>query len=141
MVSNKILLIDDDIEDYLIIKEALHDLIISDIIGYAENGEIALDLLDKQYEQEIELPHVIILDLNMPLMDGVTTLHYLKKDNRFAHIPVVIYSTSINPGDQKKCMQLGAYSCIAKPNSVEEIIQIGETLLAFFNNETVGSAK
>lgn len=135
MPSCKILLVDDDMEDYMIIKEALKDLILIDVIGYAGNGEIALDLLARQYQEDQAIPNVIVLDLNMPLMDGVTTLRHLKADERFANIPVIIYSTSINPADQQKCMQLGAYSCVSKPNSIDEIVQIGETLLTFCNSE------
>ena len=103
----KILLVDDDAEDRAIIIDALDDLDASGSICCAENGEAALELLS-EYAEMNAFPRLIILDLNMPKMNGTQTLQHLKSDQRFRDIPVVIYSTSINPLEKEACMALGA---------------------------------
>lgn len=126
-----ILLVDDDEEDYLIIKEALTELDASQVLQYAIGGEKALALLDDQYNKTKHLPRLILLDLNMQVIDGLVTLRLLKSDPRFQEIPVLIYSTTIHPNVKEECLQLGAYGCIQKPCSLEEIVQVGENLLSF----------
>ena len=99
-------------------------------IYFAENGEQALELLDKNYNVA-EVPCLIVLDLNMPKMNGTQTLGNLKSDERFKHIPVIIYSTSINPLEKEKCMQLGAHSYITKPISFKESTETAKVFLQF----------
>ncbi len=122
---------DDDEEDYFIIKEALADLHASQVLQYATGGEKALSLLERQYKEMHSLPRLILLDLNMQVIDGLATLRLLKSDPRFREIPVLIYSTTIHPHVEEECMQLGAYGCIQKPCSLEDILRVGESLLAF----------
>ncbi|GAO45163.1 response regulator [Flavihumibacter petaseus] len=122
MVFQKILIVDDDMDDFEILRGALESIPAAPTIGYAENGEKALDTLNR-YGQSDNLPELIVLDLNMPLKNGTETLRSLKADPRFRHIPVIIYSTSINPLEANKCMQLGALSYITKPISHEESVE------------------
>jgi CheY-like chemotaxis protein len=127
----KIMMIDDDEEDQWIIREALKAFDIGDIATYVSNGKDALSRLDSDYSKEQHLPRLIVLDLNMPLMNGTATLGKLKADQRFRNIPVVIYSTSINPFEKDKCMQLGAQIYITKPISIEESMRTVEIFLSF----------
>ena len=122
----------------MLFTDAISEIDNSIRIITAANGVEALEKLKAGISPP---PDYIFIDLNMPLMNGVQCLQEIKKLPEVSAIPVIIYSTSINPVDQKKCMQSGAYSCIAKPNSVEEIALIGETLLAFCKPEIVGVAK
>jgi len=131
MQHQSILLVDDDEEDYLIIKEALADLDAPQVLQYAIGGEKALSLLDRRYNEMHSLPQLIVLDLNMQVMDGLTTLRLLKSDPRFKEIPVLIYSTTIHPHVEEECLKIGAYGCIQKPCSLEDILRVGESLLAF----------
>ncbi len=130
-MSWKILLADDDAEDREIMKEALSSINAGEVIFFAENGEHALTLLDSNYRLDSveSIPQLIILDLNMPRMNGTHTLSRLKEDARFHNIPVIIYSTSINPLEKEKCMALGAHSYITKPTSFNESIQTAQTFL------------
>jgi CheY-like chemotaxis protein len=66
------------------------------------------------------LPELIVLDINMPAMDGKACLKNIKKDPKLRSIPVVIYTTSFNSRDQEHCLQLGAIDYIQKPNTVFE---------------------
>ncbi len=92
----KILLVDDDPEDRSIIIDALAHLNAENSISCADNGEGALKLLLEYAALDI-YPCLIVLDLNMPRMNGTETLKEVKKDARFRNIAVVIYSTSLNP--------------------------------------------
>jgi CheY-like chemotaxis protein len=130
MTKHSILLIDDDIEDFVILKQAFADLGAEDILAYVHSGPAAIDFLEKQYETRKEVPDIVVLDINMPIMSGPALLKIMRRDERFARIPVVMYSTSINPSDEEQCSELGVEYCISKPGTLDEIVQVGETLLA-----------
>ena len=70
-----------------------------------------------------------VLDLNMPKMNGTDTLKNIKSDPRFSNIPVIIYSTSINPLEKEACMLLGAHSYITKPLSFTESLDTAKLFL------------
>src|SRR5215203_1720242 len=130
MQVRKILLADDDAEDISVIRDAMTLLNVNDIIWPALNGELAWNILQKNFESSL-IPCLIVLDLNMPKMNGTQTLSKIKNDNRFKEIPVIIYSTSINPLEKEKCILLGAHSYITKPVSFEESIETARIFLQF----------
>ena len=119
MESFKILLVDDDPEDRAIIQEAMETIEAGDIIHFAENGEQALEILE-QGVQTNQLPCIVVLDLNMPRLNGTETLRLIRANEQLKDISVVIYSTSINPLEKEKCMRLGANEYITKPLSYKE---------------------
>jgi len=120
-MSKKILLVDDDAEDREIIKDALGDLGYHSVIDFEENGERAISFLEKAYDAGA-LPSMVVLDLNMPRMNGTQTLRYIKKDDRFKNIPVVIYSTSLNNIERDECLALGAHSYVIKPVTYRDTV-------------------
>jgi CheY-like chemotaxis protein len=120
-MAKKILLVDDDIEDREIIRDALGDLGHHSVIHFEENGENALSFLETAYDSG-NLPSMVILDLNMPRMNGTQTLRHLKTDERFRNIPVVIYSTSLNNIERDECLALGAHSYVIKPVSYRDTV-------------------
>ena len=130
MATQKIILADDDPEDKSIIKEAMESIDARDIMLFASDGEQALSLLEELHKTA-DIPCLIVLDLNMPKMGGTETLEVLKNDPRFKAIPVIIYSTSVNQFEQKKCMSLGAHSYITKPISYNECVDIANIFLRF----------
>jgi CheY-like chemotaxis protein len=131
MDTFNILMIDDDPEDQWIIKEAMEMLNAGGCISFAANGKDALIKLDLLTKSGHRTPRLIILDLNMPVMNGTNTLMRLKEDKRLRLIPVIIFSTSINPFEQQKCMELGAHSYITKPVTIEESIHTSKIFLEF----------
>jgi CheY-like chemotaxis protein len=124
----KILFVDDDPEDRSIIRDAMAEVDGGDIIKFAENGEHALDLLSQCLENS-HLPCLIVLDLNMPKLNGTETLRRIKKNEQYQDISVVIYSTSINPLEKEKCIELGARDYITKPVSFRESISTAMRLI------------
>jgi CheY-like chemotaxis protein len=120
-MAKKILLVDDDVEDREIIKDALGDLGHHSVFHFEENGEKALSFLESAYHSG-NLPSMVILDLNMPRMNGTQTLKHLKMDDRFRDIPVIIYSTSLNHIERDECLALGAHSYVIKPASYRDTV-------------------
>jgi len=112
-----ILLVDDDEEDRMLIQEAFDEIGAPDVVHYEANGEDALSYLERSAEA---LPNLIVLDLNMPRMNGTQTLRHLKSDERYKHITVIIYSTSVNPMERETCLSLGAHSYVVKPTLYQE---------------------
>jgi CheY-like chemotaxis protein len=134
MQSFKILMADDDLEDQGIIKDTLALLQADDKICFTGNGAEAVEVLEDFYAKG-SLPCLIVLDLNMPKLNGTQTLEFLKRDHRFKDIPVVIYSTSINPLEKEKCLLLGAFSYITKPLTFSEGIETAKEFLALCNKQ------
>ena len=128
MKEMQILMVDDDPEDRFIIEDAFRQLSSDVVIRFADSGEIAINLLQENFLKGT-VPRLIVLDLNMPRMTGTEILARLKKDDRFKGIPMVIYSTSINPLEREKCMELGAHSYITKPISFSQSIETAKFFL------------
>lgn len=126
----KILLADDDADDRAIMQDAMEELDANNILCFAHNGEEALLILGSDYNAEHQ-PALIILDLNMPKLNGTETLARIKDDDRFKTIPVIIYSTSLNPLEKEKCMRLGAHSYVTKPISFKESMDTARSFLQF----------
>jgi CheY-like chemotaxis protein len=111
--NNLILYADDDTDDRSWVSEACKILNCSLNINFVENGRQVIDYLKSQVTA---LPSLIVLDLNMPEMDGRQTLQYLKSNPYYKEIPVAIVSTSTNKIDKDVCKRLGASLYITKPN-------------------------
>ncbi len=121
---------DDDEDDRLIIMDAMESLGLSEIILLANDGLHALEILETNFASS-EIPSLIVLDLNMPKLNGTNTLRSLKTDKRFNHIPVIIYSTSVNPIEKDRCLSLGAHAYLTKPLSFEQSLERAKTFAEF----------
>jgi CheY-like chemotaxis protein len=122
MSAKKILVVDDDEEDRFIIQDGFTEVGAEDIVHFEENGEKALQYLEDSYYHK-DLPSLIILDLNMPRLNGTQTLRAIKSDERFNNIRVLIYSTSLNKIEKEQCMLLGAEEYIIKPLTFAESLE------------------
>jgi CheY-like chemotaxis protein len=115
----KVLLADDDADDREIFVRVLDKKTDVQLVRTVENGREVIDYLNGIPVPE-QLPHLIILDHNMPKMNGTETLGRLKSDKRYSDIHVVIYSTYSDHKMREKCEQLGASMVLAKPASIKE---------------------
>jgi CheY-like chemotaxis protein len=122
MSAKKILVVDDDEEDRFIIHDGFTEVGAEDIVHYEEDGERALQYLESCIAQK-SLPCLIILDLNMPRLNGTQTLRAIKSDQRLRDIHVLIYSTSLNRIEKEECMLLGAEEYIIKPLTFSESLE------------------
>ena len=110
-------------------KEALNHKLIE-----AKNGEEALTLLrDKSI-----LPDLILLDLNMPKIDGIEFLKILKADDTLKYIPTVVLTTSSNHNDVKQCYEIGIAGYVLKPLKYEDYVTKLSGLLNYWSlNELI----
>jgi CheY-like chemotaxis protein len=115
----RILYIDDDPDDRHIFLETVRSIDETLVCTTAKDGLDALSFLDSK-----QLPHVIFLDINMPLMSGITCLAEIKGNKNTARIPVIIFTTSANLNEMEQCMKMGAKEFLHKPSSYSELKEI-----------------
>jgi CheY-like chemotaxis protein len=118
----KILLADDDLEDRFIMQDAFNAINLQDVPLLVEDGEKVLEHLAKLHNNGDALPSLVVLDLNMPRLSGTQTLRELKNIPHLKHIPVIIFSSSLNVIEMHECRQLGALSYMVKPFTYEEYL-------------------
>lgn len=114
MVPKKILLAEDDADDQLLFHDFLHHRTDIDILPVTDNGVLLLASLEN-IDPITLLPDLIILDQNMPKKNGLQTLKALKENNRYAHIPVMLYSTYTDQQLIKAGLENGAVAVLQKP--------------------------
>ena len=114
------LIIDDDEDDRFFMEQAFKADSPATQLYLAPDGQQALDLLHSARP----LPDVILLDLNMPGLNGFETLERLKQLAPYQPIPVVMLTTSEAPADQEQCRRLGATEFITKPTSYSGLVAI-----------------
>jgi len=116
-----ILMADDDEDDRDLTRDALESASYIDHMRFVVDGQDLIDYLRRagRYASpeaaEHPLPSIILLDLNMPRMDGREALAVIKTDRRLRHIPVVVLTTSRDEQDVRRAYDLGANSYITKP--------------------------
>lgn len=135
MTTNKapitILMADDDDDDYVLTKKALKESKLLNTLVRVKDGEELLDYLFARgdYEGQKTLrPGVILLDLNMPRLDGREALKVIKSSPEFVDIPVIVFTTSKAEEDIYRSYQLGSNSFITKPVTFESLITVMKTL-------------
>jgi CheY-like chemotaxis protein len=129
MKIKKVLLADDDADDREIFERVLGGKTGVMLVQSVENGKQVIDYLNRLPSPE-ELPNLIILDHNMPMMNGTETLGVLKSSQKYANISVVIYSTYSDKRMREKCQELGAAMVLAKPASIKEYEAIIDQFLS-----------
>ncbi len=115
-----ILLAEDNEDHAELIIDTLESFNISNRIVHVTNGEEVLDLLERSINNPSLQPNLILLDLKMPRMDGITTLKHIRQMAAFKTIPVIMVSTSSIDIDIESCYAMGANSYITKPLQFEE---------------------
>lgn len=116
-----ILIADDDQEDRFLLDIAFTEIGSLEHLFMVENGIQVIDHLNA-ITDSAQLPALIVLDLNMPVLGGVDTLEKLKSNERFKDIPVIIHSTSMYEAEKERCLKIGAVDFIKKPVSFEQMI-------------------
>ncbi len=126
--SVPILIADDDDDDREMIKDALKESLVLNNIHCVKDGEELMDYLQHRgkFEDVIKnpLPGLILLDLNMPRMDGREALREIKTNPLLRQIPVVVLTTSQAEEDIFKTYELGVNSFITKPVSFESLLKV-----------------
>ena len=122
-----ILLVEDSEDDYEATIRAFKKADIHNPVAWCRSGKEALDFLHQegayQKDRKEQHPDLVLLDLNMPGIDGRKTLQLIKEDNDLKKIPVVILTTSGDERDIQACYQMGANSYVQKPVNFDGLIE------------------
>jgi CheY-like chemotaxis protein len=120
---------DDDLDDLMLMRDALETFDQEHKIIEAHNGREVLNYLDQVKDPSL-YPCLIILDMNMPILDGRETLKLLKDEQKYTSIPVVMFTTSTSEVDRMFCRRY-AVEILTKPNSFKEYLSTIRQLLSF----------
>ena len=124
-----LILADDDPDDRLLTREAFEEAGFAGTFQFVEDGQQLLDFLDHSRDS---LPGVILLDLNMPRMNGYEALSELKTDAALRRIPIIVLTTSNANEDILRSYDLGVNSYITKPASFGELTEVAKRVIDYW---------
>ena len=127
-----IVIADDDADDRMLIEDAFRESRLANPLAFVEDGMELLDLLKSRGKYANrpanERPGLILLDLNMPRMDGRSALMHIKSVPDLRRIPVVVLTTSKAEEDILRTYDLGVNSFISKPVTFDGLVEVVRTL-------------
>lgn len=131
-----ILIADDDADDRMMLQDAFIENGLPNDLRFVADGEELLSYLRREGAyaavEASPSPGIILLDLNMPRLDGREALRLIKSDARFQRIPVVVLTTSKAEEDIVRTYDLGVSSFITKPVTFDGLIKIVQVLSAYW---------
>jgi chemotaxis family two-component system response regulator Rcp1 len=124
-----ILLVEDSEGDIFLVRRALEKHGLKHSLIVARNGEEALQLLDQAEKGPIaDAPDIVLLDLNLPKVDGSQILSHIRRTQAFAGIPVIILTSSDSPADRDLVLALGANVYFRKPTDLQTFMELGQVV-------------
>jgi CheY-like chemotaxis protein len=124
-----ILLVEDDVVDMMSVKRALRDLQVTNPLYHVGDGVEALEWLKDRKNPK---PGIILLDLNMPRMNGHEFLGLLKKDEDLRRIPVIVLTTSRGELDKVQSFNLGVAGYMVKPVDYQQFVDVMRTIRLYW---------
>jgi CheY-like chemotaxis protein len=129
ITDKPILLVEDDQVDVMTVNRALKEIKVTNPVVNLENGEEALNYLRDPAKPK---PCIILLDLNMPIMNGIEFLEVVKHDALLRRIPVVVLTTSGEQQDKVNSFDLGVAGYMAKPVDYRQFVEVMRTIDAYW---------
>lgn len=124
----QILLIEDNLPDAFVVQEAIRSEELPVDLRVASDGQAAMDIFDRAERDPHALcPQLLLLDLNLPKLDGFEILRRLRGGEKFKTIPVIVVSSSDSPSDRERAAGFGA-GYFRKPPSYDEFLKLGKVL-------------
>lgn len=123
-----ILLIEDDTIEIMKLQRTLSKLNLNHNVIEATNGEEALKIL----KQNTAKPNIILLDLNMPKMNGIEFLTTLKADATLKYLPTIVFTTSNNQKDLLECYKIGISGYVIKPLKYKDYVEKLDKILTYW---------
>jgi CheY-like chemotaxis protein len=125
-----VLLIEDDNVDAMTVKRAMRDLHVEHPVKHSINGEEAMKYL---VNPDSEKPFVILLDLNMPKMNGIEFLKIIKANPELKTIPIIVLTTSKEKRDIQESFELGAAGYMVKPVDYSKFVEILGKVMTYWS--------
>jgi CheY-like chemotaxis protein len=132
MEAIEILLIEDNEGDIVLTLEALQEARIKNKVSVIKDGDAAIKYLEKVKEGEGTVPDLILLDINLPKIDGKEVLTYIKNDGHLKKIPVVMLTTSSSENDISDAYSNHANCYITKPVDINKFFDIIKAIEDFW---------
>ncbi len=133
MTPVEILLVEDNPGDVLLTREAFKDCKLLNAIHHVEDGEEAMAFLRQEGPYtDRPRPDLVLLDLNLPRMDGREVLRAIKRDGQLKHIPVIILTTSNDEQDVLRAYNLHANCFVPKPLSLDRFFEVVRSIENFW---------
>ena len=132
-----VLVAEDDADDRFLLQTAFREKGYQERVEFVENGVELLNFLADQSRKSFEerlFPGFILLDLNMPKKDGREVLREMKQHPDFKRIPVVVFTTTKNENEIKRCYELGANTYVVKPISFDALLRVVEDIRNYWFN-------
>ncbi len=129
--SAPIMLLEDDEIDAITVRRAIKEIDIKNDLVHHSNGEEALEYLQNETNK---LPCLILLDINMPRMNGIEFLEEIKDIDRLKRIPVIVLTTSKEDQDRYNTFNLGISGYMVKPVSYEKFLDVMASIKAYWMN-------
>ncbi len=133
-----ILLVEDDDVDVMTVKRVLGELKVSNELVCKANGEEALEYLQEAGNEE---PSIVLLDLNMPKMNGFEFLKVVKRDEKLRRIPVVVLTTSREQYDVTESLSQGAAGYMVKPVEYTQFLETIDTIEKYWTLSKLSDGK
>jgi CheY-like chemotaxis protein len=127
-----ILLVEDNPNDIEITRRALEKEQVRNELVVARDGQEALDILSAAKNGDARCPGLILLDLNLPKVDGREVLEKIKADPKLRRIPVIVLTVSTRQEDIVRCYDLGVNTYISKPVRFEDFIKVVTTIKEYW---------
>lgn len=121
-----IVIADDNQADCVLMRAAFSDAKVPNPLLFVRDGQELVETLHRQLAggEPAGAPGLILMDLNMPRLDGKQTLRVLRGDPQLRHLPVIIVSTSAFHEEVLQCYKLGANSFLVKPFDYDEFVKV-----------------
>lgn len=120
-----ILLVEDSSGESELFRQALEQAEFAGRLSTVPDTKSALMVLESVAETGARtLPSLIVLDLKLASQNGLTLLRRIRQDSRFAHVPVVMLTTSEDPHDMHDCYKAGANGYVVKPDTIAELVDL-----------------
>ncbi|MFQ4145949.1 response regulator [Chlorogloeopsis sp. ULAP02] len=135
-LKDSLLVVEDSHEDFKMLQRLMRRMAVQNPIYRCSSGDEVFDFLYQEGNyQNPDLaprPSVILLDLNLPGIDGRNVLERLKQDTTFREIPIVVFTTSAHPKDVEFCYEKGANGYLIKPMDAQELRKIIQAFVDYW---------
>jgi CheY-like chemotaxis protein len=120
--GRRVLIVEDDIRNVYSLTSVLEPR--GAVVEIARNGQEAIDFLAKSAEEPSRAIDLVLMDVMMPVMDGLTATRQIRSDARWAKLPILMLTAKAMPDDQERCIAAGASDYMAKPIDVDKLLSL-----------------